>query len=219
MSLDEKLLKIQESSDGPVTENDNQKASSSGDRAGSLNQARQNSRRNDSENYQRDPNAGSLRERVLARKRAQGGADKSDSEEAVSGSFGLGKGASQLLQKAWLNLITSFGLTLIWINIHAFLNILFGDKVFCKLGKEWGGLGVPGVSPVPGLSKGQTKIKKFAETGEPAALACCDLGCLFLIIIMAVIGRIIVGILIVDWEALKVMLSGVWEIFSGFIGL
>lgn len=44
---------------------------------------------------------------------------------------------SQLLQQSWLNLIDSFGATLIWINVHWFLNITMGDKLFCDLGKEW----------------------------------------------------------------------------------
>ncbi len=44
---------------------------------------------------------------------------------------------SKLLQQAWLNLIDSWGATLIWINAHWFLNITMGDKFFCDLGKEW----------------------------------------------------------------------------------
>lgn len=44
---------------------------------------------------------------------------------------------SKLLQQAWLNLIDSWGATLIWINVHWFLNITMGDKLFCDLGKEW----------------------------------------------------------------------------------
>lgn len=44
---------------------------------------------------------------------------------------------SSLLKQAWLNLIPSFGLTLLWINLHAFLNKVLGKKFFCKLGEEW----------------------------------------------------------------------------------
>lgn len=35
---------------------------------------------------------------------------------------------SKLLQQSWLNLIDSWGATLIWINVHWFLNITMGDK-------------------------------------------------------------------------------------------
>jgi len=47
-------------------------------------------------------------------------------------------GTAWLLRWSWVMLIPSFGLTLIWINIHAFMRILpMGDKIFCKLGDEW----------------------------------------------------------------------------------
>lgn len=44
---------------------------------------------------------------------------------------------SKMLQQAWLNLIDSWGATLVWINVHWFLNMVMGDKFFCDLGKEW----------------------------------------------------------------------------------
>ncbi|MDD4271856.1 MAG: hypothetical protein PHF50_03550 [Patescibacteria group bacterium] len=46
-------------------------------------------------------------------------------------------GTSQLLQKAWIALLPSWGLSSIWINIHVFLKSIFGEKLFCKLGDEW----------------------------------------------------------------------------------
>jgi hypothetical protein len=47
------------------------------------------------------------------------------------------KGTNKLLKASWKNLIQSFGLTLIWINMHVFLRFVFGQKLFCKLGQEW----------------------------------------------------------------------------------
>jgi hypothetical protein len=44
---------------------------------------------------------------------------------------------SKMLQQAWLNLIDSWGTTLVWINVHWILNMVMGDKFFCDLGKEW----------------------------------------------------------------------------------
>lgn len=44
---------------------------------------------------------------------------------------------SKMLQQAWLNLIDSWGATLVWINVHWILNMVMGDKFFCDLGKEW----------------------------------------------------------------------------------
>lgn len=46
-------------------------------------------------------------------------------------------GTSSLLKWAWEALIPSFGLSLIWINIHVFLRLVLGEKLFCKLGEEW----------------------------------------------------------------------------------
>lgn len=45
-------------------------------------------------------------------------------------------GTTWVLRAAWLNLINSFGLTLIYINIHVFLHWIFPD-IFCELGEEW----------------------------------------------------------------------------------
>jgi len=46
-------------------------------------------------------------------------------------------GTNKALRWAWLTLIPSFGLSLIYINIHVFLRFVFGEKLFCKLGEEW----------------------------------------------------------------------------------
>lgn len=44
---------------------------------------------------------------------------------------------NRLLRWAWINLVPSFGLTLIYINIHVFLGKAIGENFFCKLGDEW----------------------------------------------------------------------------------
>ena len=41
------------------------------------------------------------------------------------------------LRASWLNIIDSFGLTLIYINIHVFFRFILGTDFFCKLGDEW----------------------------------------------------------------------------------
>ncbi len=41
------------------------------------------------------------------------------------------------LRASWLNIIDSFGLTLIYINIHVFFRFVIGTDFFCKLGHEW----------------------------------------------------------------------------------
>lgn len=44
---------------------------------------------------------------------------------------------ANFLKQAWLNLIDSFGATLIYINLHVFGHSVLGEKIFCNLGEEW----------------------------------------------------------------------------------
>lgn len=44
---------------------------------------------------------------------------------------------SKLLQQAWFNAIETYGLTLLYVNVHVFLRWVIGEKYFCKLGDEW----------------------------------------------------------------------------------
>jgi len=81
----------------------------------------------------------SLREQVLQAKKQE--REKEDKEgekkEGTAGAETAKAGTGWLLKGAWLNLIDTFGLTLIYINIHVFLRFVLGEKLFCKLGQEW----------------------------------------------------------------------------------
>lgn len=44
---------------------------------------------------------------------------------------------AKLLQSAWTNLIPSWGLTLLYIDLHVFFSLVFGKDLFCDLGEEW----------------------------------------------------------------------------------
>lgn len=94
------------------------------------------------------------------------------------------KATAELLKQSWLNLLTSFGGTLLWIDLHFIMNRATGDEFFCKPGHEW----------VP---------KEVAEAGGPAAEAagkkleavescgCCLVnGCLGVVLI---IGLMMIG--------------------------
>ena len=76
---------------------------------------------------------GSFRKRVMAARQAKERAKKKIEEKITAPAKA---GTSWLLKAAWLNLIDSFGLTLIYINMHVFLRHVFPDA-FCKLGEEW----------------------------------------------------------------------------------
>jgi hypothetical protein len=75
---------------------------------------------------------------------------KAKANKAVEAALApMRKGLNNLLKSAWENLIESFGLTLLWIDIHVFLNMVLGDKLFCNLGEEW----IPDKPGIPGAGK------------------------------------------------------------------
>lgn len=92
-----------------------------------------------------------------------------------------------LLKGAWTNLLPSWGLTLLWIDIHVFLNKVLGPSAFRDLGEEW----------IPANIKklGQEKSKEAASMlrlSESAGCGCLNLGCLFIVIaILSVISLIV----------------------------
>lgn len=63
------------------------------------------------------------------------GAAGDDNGSLLSNAFRLA--TDFLLRESWISLIPSWGLTLIWINIHVFLGFILGDQYFNKLGHEW----------------------------------------------------------------------------------
>ena len=108
------------------------------------------------------------------------------SEEAASGAAGqaVQVATSSLLKGAWLSLIPSFGLTLIYLNLHPLIAAMLPGSVgksFCKLGDEWL---PPAVQKMAG-----SKIGRYVE---PAALLALDLLVLALILAILVLIKIIV---------------------------
>ncbi len=51
---------------------------------------------------------------------------------------------AQLLKASWLNIIDSFGTTLLYINFHFLGKYFAGSKAFCDFGQEWAPKGMPG---------------------------------------------------------------------------
>src|SRR5680860_1764773 len=170
-------------------------------KAGALNEAKHQSENNE-ESPAGEPT--SLREAVIAEKRKQEqekqGKSSSLKQKATAP---MRKGTSELLRLAWINLIPSFGLTLIWINIHAFLSLVIGKDVFCRLGDEWltGGIsgGAKSVNAIVGGQSGRITIKNgsgCANIGESMVLAILDLVLLVVIIaIVAVIALLVLSLI------------------------
>jgi len=90
----------------------------------------------------------------------------------------VGKATGNLLKQSWLNLIISFGLTLLYIDLHYFLNAVLGDKAFTKPGHEW----APPV-PIGGSSSKAEETAKQLELVENAG-CCAANGCCFFLIVL-----------------------------------
>lgn len=132
-------------------------------------------------------------------------------EELVKRDNPVRKATDGLLKFAWENLITSWGLTLLYIDLHVFLNKVFGPKVFRELGEEW----VP--EGIKKLGDGSTKkAAAMLSLAEKAGCGCLNLGCLFLVISFFALVALIVSAALNPWETLLNILSGDGSL-SGFI--
>ncbi|MEI6529543.1 MAG: hypothetical protein WCN88_04065 [Candidatus Falkowbacteria bacterium] len=147
MALDDQLINRSETQEKKADDSESN-ASDSGynddedaaDRAGNLRMAQKGGGASES--------SGDFRADQMTEKRKQG--LKAKTNKMITAALAPArKGTSALLKAAWENLIETFGLTLIWIDIHVFLNLVLGDKLFCKLGEEW----IPDKPGAPGSGK------------------------------------------------------------------
>jgi len=156
-------------------------------------------------------NGSSLRE-LVQQKKVQEAKDNKDKDgngllsQAMSPVL---KSTDEALKFAWENLIDSFGLTLLWIDIHYFLNKVFGPTMFRELGEEW----IPdSVKKSVGDSKQAAGLLKIVEQ---AGCGCLNLGCLFLILaIVSLIAMIVSGISN-PMEVIKALFGSLWNWFTG----
>ena len=87
------------------------------------------------------------------------------------------QGTNSLLRWAWGALIPSWGLSLIYINIHVFLRLVLGENLFCKLGEEW----LPKQISAAGGEAGKSLGKSIGLV-EVMGLLFLDLVVLFLVL-------------------------------------
>ena len=143
--------------------------------AAGLRQAKKEAK-DDSDGDESDGNQGSLRQR-LAQKRKLRDAARAQVEKTKTSPMQQGTGI--LLKASWTNLIDSFGLTLIYINMHVFLRWVF-PSMFCKLGDEW----MPKqVSIVDAEANKAAGVSRFLGIAEIMGLLLLDLLAIFLLII------------------------------------
>ncbi|MDO8667754.1 MAG: hypothetical protein Q7K35_01495 [bacterium] len=101
----------------------------------------------------------SFREKIMQAKQAMNLKEQAKKKLKEKVMAPAKQGLNNLLRQAWINLLDSFGLTLIWINIHVFLKWTLGEDLFCKLGEEWlpkqvTEMAGPGGDAAKGASKG-----------------------------------------------------------------
>lgn len=195
--------------------------SNSKSKAGALNEAKHQSENNE-ETAQQEP--ATLREAVIAEKRKQQQAEQEKAGGLGKPAAPIQQGTSRLLQDAWINFIPSWGLTLIWINIHVFLSLVIGKDAFCKLGDEWltGGIsgGAKSVNAIVGGQSGHITIKKggsCANIGESMVLAILDLVAIVVIIIILSLVAMLLKVVSNPLDFLSTLFGWVWSSAKGII--
>ncbi len=180
------------------------RSQSSAEKAGGFRQARRDSPTPTPAANNEDK---SLRESVMENRRTEEQQEQTEEKKKKPSPINsMGIATSNLLKSSWINLVPSFGLTLIWINIHVFLGTVFGKKLFCKLGMEW----------LPGDIK-KTNIKQAEKLGmgvgtfEGMGLACLDLGCLLLIIVIFIIVAGLLNVIQNPLSFLSEAFGWVWD--------
>lgn len=125
MAIDEQLLNLPSRPDEPGGTQSGQ--SNPYNIAGELRASRRS-------RYEAPEEPASLREAVMQAKAQQA------AKSAVGSSSGFNpmqKLTASLLKSAWVNLVPSFGLTMLYIDFHWFMNQVLGHKAFVDLGTEW----------------------------------------------------------------------------------
>jgi len=188
----------------------NRPAKSGAEKSGELREAQRDQSPEQSNPAPQGQDETTIREQQVAAKREAALSEEAEEkkEEQSSGPNPVNKATSNLLKKAWLNLVDSYGLTLIWINIHVFLGTVFSEKFFCKLGMEWMNTNIKQAQFAEAK-----KLGKVAGNFEGAGLACLDLGCLLLVIAILMIISIIFDVF--SLEGLSRIMGWFWS-GSGF---
>ncbi|MFA6995316.1 MAG: hypothetical protein WC249_02805 [Patescibacteria group bacterium] len=181
----------------------NQNNSSSAEKVGALKEAQRGGAKN---NNSAQPHG--FKATVQAAK-----TEKKTKEAGIAGALpkvvtaAANKATGSFLQQCWLNIIDSFGLTLIWINIHVFLGMVLGNNLFCKLGEEW-------VSSLPPAFGGEGKVNKMTGLVEGMLLALLDTLALALIFFFFVLVAMLVNAVTNPISIASVALDAIKKLFS-----
>ena len=120
------------------------------------------------------------------------------------------KTTDELLKSAWENLIPSWGLTLIWIDIHVFLSKALGPSAFREMGEEW----IP--DSIKKLGKGKIEpASALLRIVEGAGCGCLNLGCLFLVIAFLSIIALVVSAIGNPLDTAGILFGSLWHYLTG----
>ncbi len=179
--------------------NGNNSAVKSGEFRKSVRDGNSNGYNKNEGNYNKSEKEDFRSSRIEAlRERASGDLKNKVIEKAASP---VKQATSSLLKSAWTNLIPTFGLSLIWIDIHIFLSQVLGKDLFCSLGEEWLPKGMP---------KNLEGAKRYASAIEGAGVFGLNIGCLFIILFALSIIAMIVSGISNPLKAIKAIFGGLW---------
>ncbi len=106
----------------------------------------------------------------------------------------LKEGTKWLLRGAWLNIITSFGLTIIWIDLHVFLRFVVGKRFFCGLGEEW----LPNLAVMSQITQTSSSRMKIKMIGFLEALLLLFLNLMYLFILFSIVTLFLLMAAVID---------------------
>ncbi len=147
---------------------------------------------------QNEGGGSSFRERLMAARQAMDLKERAKEKIEEKILAPAKAGTNWLLRWAWGALIPSFGLTLIYINMHLFLRQIF-PHAFCKLGEEW--------APKLAQTGGKEIAKSFGGAGKIAGIIEI-MGLLFLDLAVLMIVIIFLGLIVMIIDFIT---GGVWE--------
>lgn len=146
---------------------------------------------------------GGLRERAMRAKQAMNLKDQAKKKLEEKVTAPARAGTSSALRWAWYTLIPSFGLSLIYINIHVFLRMVFGEKLFCKLGEEW----IPREISAVGGEAGKSLSKSIGII-EAMGVLMLDLFAFFILLGVSAFLVMVVDFMQASWYEKAIQIIG-----------
>lgn len=192
MSVDEELLKRNQDSENNISETGE---------GGSLEKSR------GSEHLKEEKYASALMKKAAEEEKKK---KASKLEEKMSP---IKKWSASLMRSSWLNLLPTFGLSILGVAANVFLRTIFGPKYFCRLGDEWAQLG--GHDKVVEKLGGKMKMVNLAETmGFYLAIALLVLSIIAFLSVVAVIMKPVGLVLDTIVSFLEKILEGFSSVFD-----